>query len=229
MAGGKCSQTSHIPKTMWRKWRSSKKTLPGAILLGSAVEDLTGRKFRLFYQDEARFGRLPVIEKAWSPAGVRPMVKAAVAREYKYTYGAVDVLNGDLFCRTYDMMNTDNMEDYLAKLHAEYKDDFIVLVADGASSHTTGKLKLPAHMYMQILPPYCPELNPVEQLWRHLRSHACGNRYYETLQEVTEAVTQEIDKLAGDKAKVKQMFCWHTIVEAVETARKMHDKISKAS
>ena len=84
-------------------------------MLGSAVEDLTGRKFRPFYQDEARFGRLPVIEKAWSPAGVRPMVKAAVAREYKYTYGAVDVLNGDLFCRTYDMMNTDNMEDYLVR------------------------------------------------------------------------------------------------------------------
>ena len=119
-----------------------KKTLPGAILLGTAVEGMANRKLRLFYQDEARFGRLPVTEKAWSPRGVRPVVKGAVVREYKYTYGAVDVLNGELFCQSYDMMNTDNMEDFLARLQAEYKDDYIVLVADGASSHTTGRLRL---------------------------------------------------------------------------------------
>ena len=197
--------------------------------MGAAVEGMTNRKLRLFYQDEARFGRLPVIERAWGPRGVRPMVKGAVVREYRYTYGAVDVLNGDVFCLSYHMMNMGNMEDFLAKLQAEYKEDYIVLVADGASSHTTGKLKLPEHLYMQVLPPYCPELNPVEQLWRYLRSHACGNRYYETLQEVTEAVSDEIERLAGDKAKVKKMFCWHTITEAVEAARKMLAEVSKAS
>ncbi|MBQ7175986.1 MAG: IS630 family transposase [Victivallales bacterium] len=190
---------------------------------------MTKRKLRLFHQDEARFGRLPVIERAWSPSGVRPMVKGAVVREYRYTYGAVDVLNGDIFCLSYDMMNTGNMEDFLARLQAEFKDDYIVLVADGASSHTTEKLNLPEHMYMQVLPPYCPELNPVEQLWRYLRSHACGNRYYGTLQDVTDSVSLEIRKLAGDREKVRQMFYWHTIAEAVEAARKMLAEASKAS
>ena len=50
-------------------------------------------------------------------------------------FGAVDVLNGELFCQSYDMMNTDNMEDFLARLQAEYKDDYIVLVADGALAY----------------------------------------------------------------------------------------------
>ena len=206
-----------------------KKTLPGAILLGASVARLTGGKFRLFYQDEARFGRLPVIERAWSPKGMRPVVKAAVVREYKYAYGAIDVLNGDVFCRTYDMMNTEYMEDFISWLRKEYPNDYIVLVVDGASSHTTEKLKLPVGMYIQVLPPYCPELNPVEQLWKHLRSHACGNRYFDTLNKVTETVEHEVSKLAKDRELVKQMFYWKSIQEAHEMALKILEDVSKAS
>lgn len=190
---------------------------------------MTGGKFRLFYQDEARFGRLPVIERAWSPKGMRPVVKAAVVREYKYAYGAIDVLNGDVFCRTYDMMNTEYMEDFISWLRKEYPNDYIVLVVDGASSHTTEKLKLPVGIYIQVLPPYCPELNPVEQLWKHLRSHACGNRYFDTLNKVTETVEHEVSKLAKDKELVKQMFYWKSIQEAHEMALKILEDVSKAS
>ena len=186
-------------------------------------------RFRLFYQDEARFGRLPVIERAWAPKGVRPVVKAAIAREYKYTYGAVDVLNGDVFCRTYDMMNTANMQDFLLRLRKEFKEDFLVVILDGASSHTTEKLVCPEGTYIQVLPPYCPELNPVEQLWKHLRSHACGNQYFDTLPKVVEAVEREVSRLAKDKELVKQMFFWESIRDAVAEAERMFAGVSKAS
>ena len=58
----------------------------------------------------------------------------------------------------------------------------------------------------------------MEQLWKYLRSHASGNRYYETLEEVTESVSLEIKKLAKDRNKVKQMFFWHSIREAFDIA-----------
>ena len=44
-----------------------------------------------------------------------------------------------------------------------------------------------------------------------------------------EAVLAEIESLTADKARVKQMFHWHTIAEAVEAARKMLAEASKAS
>ena len=47
-----------------------------------------GRQVRIMFQDEARFGRLPVIRSAWAPPGVRPNVKAAIEREFRYVYGA---------------------------------------------------------------------------------------------------------------------------------------------
>lgn len=46
------------------------------------------------YQDEAGFGRISKIGKAWAPKGVRPQVHSHYMREYRYCYGAVDARTG---------------------------------------------------------------------------------------------------------------------------------------
>ena len=173
-----------------------------------------GKKVRLVYQDEARFGRLPVIRRAWCPHGFRPKIKAAITRQFKYIYGAVDVMYGTLCHMTFDQMNTENMGVFLDYVSKQYPDDIILMVLDGASSHTTGKLRVPENMHLQTLPPYSPELNPVEQLWRHLRTHVCGNRYFNTLQEVVQTVEVELEALKKVPQKVVNMFYWPSIQEA---------------
>lgn len=44
---------------------------------------LEGKNLRIMFQDEARFGRLPVVRAAWVPPGVRPLVVAAIERQFK--------------------------------------------------------------------------------------------------------------------------------------------------
>jgi hypothetical protein len=50
---------------------------------------------------------------------------------------------------------------------------------DGAGWHTSKRLEVPANVRPPALPPYCPELNPVENLWHYLRSHHWSNRRYD--------------------------------------------------
>ena len=53
-------------------------------------------------------------------------------------------------------------------------DAFLVMIMDGAGWHTANDLQIPETMHILYLPPYSPELNPVEHLWDDLRLEAVG-------------------------------------------------------
>lgn len=171
------------------------------------------------FQDEARFGRMPVIRSAWAPPGIRPIVVAAVERQYKYAYGAVSPLDGGVDWLMADMMNTAGMNSFLAQISEKYPDDYILMVVDGASSHKSKSLQIPSHVHLLCLPPYCPELNPVENLWDHVREKACVNVYFEKLEDVVAKVGNELEKLASGTIetakKVSQMFCRPWIISSI--------------
>jgi transposase len=68
---------------------------------------------------------------------------------------------------------------YLAEIsHSVAEDVQVVLVLDQAGWHVSKALKVPANISIILLPPYSPELNPVELLWLYLKSHYLSNRLY---------------------------------------------------
>lgn len=175
----------------------------------------SGRTLRIMFQDEARFGRLPVIRSAWAPPGIRPKVQAAVERQYRYVYGAVSPVEGELDWMGTEKMNTENMQRFLDMVRKSHPDDYIMMVVDGASSHVSGGLVAPEGMTLLKLPPYSPELNPVEHLWDYVREKACANCYYKTLDDVIVRVNEELGRLGKCAAMVASMFCWPWIIEAI--------------
>ena len=63
-----------------------------------------------------------------------------------------------------------------------------VLVLDGAGWHRTGgKLRVPGNISLLHLPPYSPELNPVENIWQYLRQNALSNRVFDTYETILQA------------------------------------------
>ena len=167
------------------------------------------------FQDEARFGRLPVIRSAWAPMGMRPKVQAAIERQFRYVYGAVSPIEGELDWMVADEMNTETMSRFLEAIRKTHPDDHILMVVDGASSHKSSQLMVPDNMTLLGLPPYSPELNPVEHLWDHVREKACANTFFKTLEEVIRRVEGELSRFAGCSAKVASMFCWPWIIESI--------------
>ncbi len=72
------------------------KKLPDA--LNQIAEENGGqdRPLRLMFQDEARFGRISDSRRCWTPYPIRPMVEAAVVREFIYAYAAVSPRDGEM-------------------------------------------------------------------------------------------------------------------------------------
>ena len=72
------------------------------------------------------------------------------------------------------------------------------ILHDGASWH---KVSSPAtHIKLWKLPPYSPELNPIEHLWKWVRDNVTHNKFFETIEHLEQAVTECI----RDEKKLKQ-------------------------
>jgi transposase len=69
-------------------------------------------------------------------------------------------------------------------------DTHVALIWDNAGYHVAKALRPPGNITLVPLPPYSPELNPVENLWHYLRSHHWSNRTYKNLDAVEEAAVE---------------------------------------
>ena len=122
-------------------------------------------RVRLMFQDEAGFGRINKPKRCWCNKKIRPSVPCHHIREYRYAYGAVEPMTGDNFFLVMPYCSTNCMNTFLEELAKQYPQDQILLVCDGAAWHKSKTLKVPANITLLKIPPYTPEMNPIEQIW----------------------------------------------------------------
>ena len=99
--------------------------------------------------------------------------------EYKwaYVFASVCPATGDSVALIAPTVNTYIMNVHLRHLSEELGPDrHAVLILDGAGWHTGNEVQVPPNITLLLLPPYSPELNPVERVWRWLRDRKLSNR-----------------------------------------------------
>ena len=94
-------------------------------------------------------------------------------------------------------VDTDCMNVFLEELSEEIKEDFI-LIMDGAGWHKSKDLIVPKNIQIVLLPPYCPELNPVERLWKFIKDNTIKNKVFETLKGLEENVCEFVKNLTDE-------------------------------
>jgi len=82
------------------------KKLPETLATLLTPEAVAGRRVRLMFQDEARFGRMVRPKRCWAPAPLRPVISNGYERQFVYVYGAVSPLEGELDWKLCREMNT---------------------------------------------------------------------------------------------------------------------------
>jgi len=150
------------------------------------------------FQDEAGFGRINKPKYCWCRKGFRPSVPCHHIREYRYVYGAVEPLTGDSCFLIMPYCNTVCMNVFLEHLSASYPDDYIVLVCDGAAWHKSEALKTFPNIELMFIPPYTPEMNPIEQIWKGLRARGFHNEVFQTLEKVVDRLCDTICNLSAE-------------------------------
>lgn len=138
------------------------------------------KEVRTYFEDEARFGTQGTITRVWAAKGSRPRAVRQNGREWLYVLMAVCVSTGAASALIMPELNTEVLNLFLEQFSGELPAGVhAVLIWDGAGYHTSGDLAVPSNVSLIQLPPYSPELNPVENLWHYLRSHHWSNREYD--------------------------------------------------
>lgn len=133
----------------------------------------------VWFQDEARFGQQGTLTHVWAEKGSRPRAVKQTEYEWVYLYGSVNPLTGESSAMLAPTVNTDYMNVHLRFISEQVGPNrHVVLVLDQAGWHVAKALKVPSNITLLFLPPYSPELNPMERLWAYLKSHYLSNRIY---------------------------------------------------
>ena len=170
------------------------------------------------FQDEARFGRLSNPQRCWAPKPIRPLVTQGVVREYLYAYAAIAPADGRLDWLMVPSMQTSEAGNFLDLVAAKHPGEFVVMIWDGAPSHRSGELHVPGNMALVRLPPYAPELNPVEHLWDEIREKYFANRVFASLAAVSTQATTALATWGASPTAVQSLTGWPWIILSIQSS-----------
>ena len=126
--------------------------------------------------------------RQWAKRGTRPRQPADQRYESAYLFGAICPARGTGAALALPYADTEAMQlhlDEIARLVA--RGAHAVLLLERAGWHTTTALAVPRNITLILLPSRAPELNPVENVWQHLRQTWLSNRVFNTYEEIIEA------------------------------------------
>lgn len=166
------------------------------------------------FQDEGRFGLLGTPRRCWAPPRTRPVVGARLERKYLYAFSAVSPHDGVMDSLVLPWVNAQMMSLFLAEVAQRHSNEFVLMVMDQAGWHLAGALVVPPNMRLVFLPPYSPELNPAEHLWKALREDCFANHVFKDLNAVERALTNGIAALEANTVRTQSMtgFNWITSI-----------------
>jgi len=167
-------------------------------------------KPEVWFEDEAYFGRMSNPVPCWAPRKTRPLLPMQRQKQCRSVYGAVNPLTGGVFEMTAGRNNSETTGEFLRALSASRGGARMLVFLDGAGWHKAKGLAVPANARLEILPPYSPELNPSEHLWKHIRTHHTHNRAWESLEEIDTALREAFASLKDNPQTVKSfsLFDW---------------------
>lgn len=140
-------------------------------------QERPGQQVEVWFQDEARFGQQGTLTNVWALKGTRPTAVKQTEYEWVYLYASVNPVTGESVALLAPSVNTGTMDAHLRMISAQVGEQrHVVLVLDRAGWHVAKALKVPHNITLLHLPPYSPELNPVERVWAYLKAHYLSNR-----------------------------------------------------
>lgn len=157
----------------------------------------------LWALDEVHFQQYGSRCRMWVPPETKdPILLHHPSRKAVGYFGAVRLRDGRfVFQREMDRFNGPSCFRFLKQLRAtsRHPQRRVIVIADNASFHHA-RLHQPwrtnhaASFVLDFLPPYSPELNPIERVWKHTRRCCLHNRYFAQLEDILTAVEGQFDQ-----------------------------------
>ena len=160
----------------------------------------------IWFQDEARVGQRGTVARMWVEKGTRPRIVRQQQFNSAYIFGAVCPQKDEGVGIIMPYSDTEAMLIHLKHISANIsKGKHAIIIMDRASWHTTKKIKKFNNITIVHLPAASPELNPVEQIWQHLRRRELSNRCFKDYEEILNVCSDAWNNFVDEKGAIKNL------------------------
>ena len=154
-------------------------------------ERAAGKPVEVWFQDEARVGQQGTLTRRWARRGSRPRAPRDCRYAWAYLFGAVCPERAVGAGLVLPYVGKEAMRLHLAEIGRRVASGaHAVIVLDGAGWHGPAGLDPPDNLTLLHLPPYSPELNPVENVWQYLRQNQLSLRVWPDYGAIVESCCQ---------------------------------------
>ena len=169
----------------------------------------------MVFTDEASFRQDSTLYQTWARRGRQPQVPVTGQRKSIKILGAVEIFTARFYYHRDEVFNAPTYLGFLDHVASKFYPGKTILIQDNASYHkdrdvygwfAENRNWLEVHQ----LPPYSPELNPMERLWHHTRKEGTHNRYFVTVQEEYDTLVRVFRSMQKQPSQIRgylRPFC----------------------
>jgi transposase len=199
--------SDHLDADARQRWMESEfpEILHQARQLGAA----------LFFGDEASFALWGSLSYTWGRRGRQPQVPTTGLRKGYKVFGAIEFFSGRLIYQgTEQRFQSESYQSFLRYLLSQVAGP-VILIQDGARYHTSKATcefleQHKEHLTVYQLPSYSPDYNPIEYLWKKVKTHATHNRYFAEFVLLVKSVDQALQVLATQSIELLRLMGIYT-------------------
>jgi|SRR5579864_2489607 len=168
----------------------------------------------LFYADESMISLIPYVGKTWAFPNQKPIVRVSGKRGQHVGITAAVNPQGRLcfeLTQEKERFTAKIFIRFLKKLMKQFLNRFIILIVDGAPTHTAGLVETfeqanKKFLKIEILPAYSPELNPTEKCWRFLKTKKLDGSMAINKNQLRDKTKKHMMEIKKDKERMASFF-----------------------
>lgn len=157
----------------------------------------TGRT--IVFVDESGLSERPTVVRTWGLRGQPPVL------QYSFNWKQLSAIAGLTFWRFYfrffaGAMRAAQLVAFLQALRQQLRGRKLLIIWDGLGTHRSRLVRQwldaqDGEVQVEFLPPYAPELNPVEQIWNYLKNREIANLCANHLGEVSNLARRRLKSM----------------------------------
>lgn len=183
------------------------------------------RPVRIWIQDEHRYGLISTIRRCWTLRGHEVRVPYKTKYQWGYVYGALEFVTGNAEFLYTPTVSLDYSELHLEQLVATQPEAIHIVIWDQAGFHQKSERhQLPEQIRLLPLPPYCPELSPIEKLWDPVKREV-SNAVWETLDAMENAITKVLRPFWESEKPVRSLLGNNWLTRGVSDFLKLRQSL----
>lgn len=132
-----------------------------------------------------------------------------------WLYGLVEPQTGESFFAEFSHVDGICFQEYLHWFAQEYPQELHLIQLDNGRLHTWSELELPENVILVFQPPYSPQVNPIERLWKEIKKHIKWE-LFDSLEALRRKLTKVL--LSLSPPTVASVTGWDFILEALSIA-----------